>query len=361
VSAEVRVALIGAGRWSVAHHAPAVLNHPEGVLTAIAEPNAERRALVQERLGVRSFPDATALIEAGLADAVVIGSPAAAHHSAARAALEAGLHVLVEKPMTADPAEAWDLVALACARDRALVVGYTLQFTEHAARAHELVAGGEIGELQLVEVTYASGMRYLYEGTPPPTATDDPLSKPAAGTFSDPALAGGGQAASQASHAIASMLGASGARVETVSARTRSGGLHVDLVDAALLELSGGAVGVLTSTGGLGASQQQQWLVRYYGTGGLVIHDLHAGTLTLHRSDGRVEPQGALKDNYPAQAPARHLIDLALGGGPNRAPGALGAHSVDVVDAIYRSAGDDGRAMAIAPPAGRPLDTPRTS
>jgi predicted dehydrogenase len=345
----VRVAVIGVGRWTVAHHIPSVLAHPRAELVAVAEPDADRRRSVAARLGVAQFATADELLSAQLADAVVIGSPAAAHHAAAITALEAGLHVLVEKPMTIRPADAWRMVEVARARERHLVVGYTFQFTPHAARARELVAAGAIGGIELLEVSYASGMRHLYEPPEPGGQGEVALDRPAPGTFDDPAMAGGGQAASQASHAVASMLATTGLSVETVAAHTRGAGLRVDLVDAALLELSGGAVGTLTSTGNLDPSQEPQWLLRYYGSEGVLVHDLRAGTLACHDRRGRVERAPDLEptERYPAQAPASRLVDLALGGGENPAPGELGAHAVDVVDALYRSAAAGGAPVAI--------------
>lgn len=346
---DVRVAVIGAGRWSALHHIPGVQGHPQARLSAIAEPAQARRGVLADRFEVPVFADVEELLDADLADAVIIASPAAAHHGAALAALEHGLHVLVEKPMTVRPADAWDLVAAARRARCHLLVGFTFQFTRHAARARELVAGGGIGELQLVEATYASGMRHLFEGPPKAGASDDPLARPSAGTFDDPALAGGGQAASQATHVVASMLATSGLRVESVSAQTRTGGLHVDLVDAALLSFAGEAIGTLTSTGGLTPLQAPQWLVRYYGTEGLVIHDLHAGTLVRHAPDGRIERERDLAsdERYPGRAPAQSLVDLVLDDGVNPAPGDLGAHAVDVVDALYRSAAERGVPVAI--------------
>lgn len=340
---KLRVAVAGAGRWTAASHIPSVLAHPRAELVALAEPLTDRREMAADRFSVPGFATVEEMVAADLADALVVGSPPAAHHGAAMLGLEARLHVLVEKPMTVEPADAWGLVEAARRVERHLVVGYTFQFTQHAARARELVAGGAIGQVQLVEASYASGMRARYEGVRRPGDRDDPLDRPAPGTFDDPALSGGGQAATQASHVMASVLATSGLAVETVSAQTRAAGLHVDLVDAAVLELSDGAIGTLNSTGNLDPAQEQHWHVRYYGAEGVVVHDLRAGTLALHDRLGGVQrPKLPSEQSYPARAPAASLIDLALGADENPAPGELGARTVEVVDALYRSAAAGG-------------------
>lgn len=344
---QVRIGVIGAGRWAVHHHIPAVMAHPHACLVGLAEPDPTRRAAVAERYGASVFASADELIASGLANAVVISSPAAAHPAAAIAALESGLHVLVEKPMAIEPQDAWAMVEAARRHERHLVVGFTFQFASNAATARELIAGGAIGDVQLVEVSYASGMRHLYQA--PGSDASDPLAHPAPGTFDSIGAAGGGQAASQASHAVGSMLATSGLAVRSVCAHVRNDGLELDLLDAALLEFSGEAIGTLTSTGNLGPEQQFHWHLRYYGTNGVLVHDLREDTIAVHRRDGGIErtEHPAAEPLYPAQAPMRCLIDLVLGSGRNPAPGELGAQTTDVIAALYRSAAAGGERSEI--------------
>lgn len=137
----VRIAVIGAGRWAFAHHIPALLADPRARLVGVVEPSEGRRRALAERLGVPAFETTEQLLSAELADAVVVASPAATHHAATLAALGAGLHVLVEKPMTTSSVDAWALVETAGRLDLHLMVGFTFQFTRHAAVARELEIG----------------------------------------------------------------------------------------------------------------------------------------------------------------------------------------------------------------------------
>ncbi|MDT7780312.1 MAG: hypothetical protein QOC99_2824, partial [Acidobacteriota bacterium] len=80
-------------------------------------------------------------------DAVVVATPVATHFEFTRRALEAGKHVLVEKPFTASVREAEQLIALAEARRLTLMVDHTFVYTGAVRRIKEMVAAGELGEL----------------------------------------------------------------------------------------------------------------------------------------------------------------------------------------------------------------------
>ncbi len=81
-------------------------------------------------------------------DAVVIATDASSHYGIARAAVEAGKHVLVEKPMTLVPDEARALVARAEAAGRVLMVGHLLEYHPCVLYLKDLVGGGHLGSLR---------------------------------------------------------------------------------------------------------------------------------------------------------------------------------------------------------------------
>ena len=80
-------------------------------------------------------------------DAVVIATPVSTHYNFAREALEAGKHVLIEKPFTANIAEAEQLIELAAARKLTLMVDHTFIYTGAVRKIKEIVESGELGEL----------------------------------------------------------------------------------------------------------------------------------------------------------------------------------------------------------------------
>src|SRR5207342_68501 len=144
----IGLAVIGVGYWG-----------PNLVRTARATPEFRLEWLCdldQERarraLDPYTTVRATASYEEVLGDpavtAVAIATPAATHFDLVRAALEAGKHVLVEKPLTPSVAEGEKLAALALHSNRVLMCDHTYCYTPAVQRIRELIRSGKIGELQ---------------------------------------------------------------------------------------------------------------------------------------------------------------------------------------------------------------------
>jgi predicted dehydrogenase len=83
-------------------------------------------------------------------DAVVIATPVRFHYTMAKAALSAGKHVFIEKPMARTEAEAAELVSLANSRGLVLMIGHTFLFSPAVRRMKEIINAGDIGELQYI-------------------------------------------------------------------------------------------------------------------------------------------------------------------------------------------------------------------
>ncbi len=109
-----------------AHHARVWAATEGAVLVGVHDTDAARALEIAGRHGCRAFSSAVELLDA--VDAVSIAAPTRAHHSLARAALERGRDVLLEKPMTATLGEADDLVALAESKAALLQVGHIERF-----------------------------------------------------------------------------------------------------------------------------------------------------------------------------------------------------------------------------------------
>jgi predicted dehydrogenase len=320
---------------------------------ALADPNPEalRRAATAYDVET-TFTDPHELYASGLADGVVIAVPHVYHYEHVRAALDAGLHVLVEKPMVLRSDHAFDLVDRAEAAGLQLTVGYTYQHTRAAERLRAAIQGGEIGELLLVSGLFASMVHEYYRGRPESyrPVFDFPVTGPGESTYSDPEIAGGGQGQTQITHAMGMVLYATGKRVASVSAVMSNEDLRVDLVDAMSFTFDGGGVGTMASTGSIQPGQESQQEFRYYGTRGYVLQDLLQGTLSIHRADGGVERLDPLGQDeiFPAWAPARAFADLVAGRGDNPAPARPAADTVAFLEAAYESAGRDGSPVAVA-------------
>jgi predicted dehydrogenase len=147
----IGLAIVGAGYWG-----------PNLVRTALATPafrldwlcdlQIDRARAV---LGPYGTVQPTGSYDAVLSDpavgAVAIATPAATHFDLVRSALEAGKHVLVEKPLTPSVAEGEKLAALAASSGLVLMCDHTYCYTPAVQRIRELIHGGEIGDIQFID------------------------------------------------------------------------------------------------------------------------------------------------------------------------------------------------------------------
>jgi predicted dehydrogenase len=122
---KIRAAVIGVG-YLGRFHAQKYAQAQDCELVAVVDARPEAREAVARELGTQALPDYRELI--GRVDAVSVVTPTPAHFEIARNFLDAGVHVLVEKPITETPAEARELIALAGARQRLLQVGHLERF-----------------------------------------------------------------------------------------------------------------------------------------------------------------------------------------------------------------------------------------
>ncbi|GBD28338.1 scyllo-inositol 2-dehydrogenase (NAD(+)) [bacterium HR31] len=121
----LRVGVVGLGKWG-RHHVRIYHQLPEAHLVAVVSPNPEEVAEFSARYRVPGFLDHRELV--GKVDAVSVVAPTVHHYAIARDLLQAGVHVLVEKPITARVEEARELVGLARARNLVLLVGHVERF-----------------------------------------------------------------------------------------------------------------------------------------------------------------------------------------------------------------------------------------
>jgi predicted dehydrogenase len=146
-----RIAIVGYGYWgpNVARNV-AELDVAE--LAAVCDASEERLAVARRRHPLTATTtSADEVLASADVDAVIVTTPVQTHFELARAALEAGKHVLVSKPLTADVGEAEALVALADERGLVLMVDHTFVYTGAVRKLRELVQSGELGDIYYVD------------------------------------------------------------------------------------------------------------------------------------------------------------------------------------------------------------------
>lgn len=147
----VKLALIGCGGMSAAHLRRFHLLKDRLQLAAAVDVDATRVRQVRARLpGVTVATDYRTVLD--LVDAVLIVLPHHLHHAVAKDCLQAGKHVLLEKPMANSEAECLDLIATAARLDRILMVAYCMRFHPLVAAMKNLIDERSFGEVFQVSI-----------------------------------------------------------------------------------------------------------------------------------------------------------------------------------------------------------------
>lgn len=147
----IRLAIIGVGRWGV-HLLRNFLALPQAEVVAVVDSRPEQLAQVRQKFDLpdtvtyfEQWQDALTLPDL---EALVVVTPAASHGAVIKAALEKGLHVLTEKPMTLTAAECQQLCQLAEQQQRQIVVDHTYLFHPAVQQGQSVVQAGKVGQLR---------------------------------------------------------------------------------------------------------------------------------------------------------------------------------------------------------------------
>jgi len=147
---ELRFGVIGWGYWGpkIARNLDAIAH---GAVTMVADMDKYRLASLKiSQPWIKTTARAEEVFRSEV-DGVVIATPVRTHYRLAKEALLSGKHVLVEKPLTANIAEAEELVALAQEQGRILMVGHTFEYNPAVNELRKLVQSGELGKIYCIE------------------------------------------------------------------------------------------------------------------------------------------------------------------------------------------------------------------
>jgi predicted dehydrogenase len=146
----IKVGVVGCGYWG-----PNLIRNLRQAsdchLKVICDTSEQRlkhmRKLHQDVATTNAYAD---LLQDAELDAIVVATPVRFHYEMAKAALVAGKHVFVEKPLARTVAEAEELVALAESKGLVIMVGHTFLFSPAVRRMKEIIDAGDIGEVQYI-------------------------------------------------------------------------------------------------------------------------------------------------------------------------------------------------------------------
>lgn len=142
----LRIGIVGCGgfaRFAVGHF----LKVPETAVTAMCEPDPRAAELGHAAFGVPNLADVETLVRRADVDLAYIATPPALHHPQALAALHAGKHVIVEKPLTLNVEQADELVRVARERDRLLVANLMQRYNPLFDAVKGVLASGVLGDV----------------------------------------------------------------------------------------------------------------------------------------------------------------------------------------------------------------------
>ncbi len=338
----VRVGVIGAGWWATSSHIPAIKSCPDAELVVVQSRERAKAERIAHDFGVKC---ACTTVEETLAlrelDAVIVASTPNVHFAQTKAALDRGLHVLLEKPMTFTSGEARELVDLAARKKLHFVMSCPWHYTRHSIEARRLIHSGALGEVKLISVLMTNPIDKLLRGinTSPTHGMENVYVEPRPGSYNDPSIAGGGQIYCQVSHAAAYLTFLTGQRPAEVFARFDHDGSPNDIYNALTVTLENGALVTLASTAATPLSERN-YEVRVFGSQAILQLELWRGTMTMiDFADRRTEFKALGKDEiYPSHSPALNFIDLILGKAANGSPGDLGLTSMEIIEAACESA-----------------------
>jgi UDP-N-acetylglucosamine 3-dehydrogenase len=154
---KLRVGVIGCGSIAQHRHLPEYKSNKNVEIVAVCDINEERAQAVAEKYGVKAYTNYEELVSSGLVDVVSVCTPNYLHAPISIAALNAGLHVLCEKPMATSKQEAEEMIAAAKESGKKLMIGHNQRFVPSHQKARKLIESGEIGKIYSFRTAFGHG------------------------------------------------------------------------------------------------------------------------------------------------------------------------------------------------------------
>ena len=344
--AKLRLGVIGAGSWTLGSHLPNLAKHRDEVeFVIVNRRNPDLLSKIQATWGFAKASTDWHDVIAEKPDIVVVGSPPGYHWEQSKAALEAGAQVMCEKPFTIDPAHAWDLDETARRTGNHLILSYGWNYRPMVIDAHRMMhEDGGVGDIEHVALHMDSVTRELLSETGDyPGASPESIPQP--DTWSRPETSGGGYGQAQLTHLLGVSLWLTDLRGQDVFAFMSAPlDAKVELHDAVSIRYTNGAIGTMSGASSHlgGANNRHAVEVRMVGSKGMFHLDLRDNVLWRYRSpsdDVRV-PLGSDAGLYDCTGPIDALVEAGAGRPfDNNSPPELGARTVEILEAAYRSAG----------------------
>lgn len=282
----VRVGIVGAGKMGISHYA--IVNaHPNATVAAVCDTSGYVLSVLEKYTGVATYGSYEKMIDQGKLDAILVATPTSTHFPCAKYALERGLHLFVEKPLTLSPAESRALSELALKHKRVNQVGFHNRFIGTFQETRRLARGGALGT-----VTNIHG-----------SAFGQVVVKEQSSTWRSKKSEGGGCLHDYACHVVDLMNFVVGAPASVPGARMQSI-FSKDVEDAvyAVFAYADGRTGVLETNWSDETYRKMSTTITLYGTQGKLVADRQELKLYLRA--------GCAFENYVEGWNTRYITEL---------------------------------------------------
>jgi len=335
---KLRIGVLGTGIIMRDFHLLTLRNHPKAEVAAAGNLHAESLERLAKDFDIpKTYTDFEEMASAHDIDAVVIGLPNYLHAPVTIQMLEAGKHVLCEKPMAMRVAEAEQMVEAAQRTGRRLMIAHMWRFDREILWLRDVVASGQLGQVFKAK----SHAIWLYDGPRPQS------------WFVQPKFAGGGALADMGVHSLDTLrfvLG--GARPTRVFANVGTHFRDIDLDDTAtvLLEFEGGIAGLIEAGWYHLYADGLEGYTQVFGTQGYaraLPSELHTHVEGVWSTTTPKMPKRQQQCDLPMyQAQMDYFVDCALNDREPTPGGMDGLWAMRMLEAAYRSA-EIGQAVAI--------------
>lgn len=318
MSKKIRIGFIGAGGIATVHF-QRTKSIKEAEVVALVEPSKNSLenfySRCPEAKGLPVYEDYRNMIKNEGLDAVYVLSPHAYHFEQIMYSLEAGLHVLTEKPMVCSITHAKKVIEKSKKVGKILMISYQRHFEPPFRYMREQIQKGAIGEVQFIQALLSQEWLRLTRNT----------------WRQDPKLSCGGQLNDSGSHFIDIMMWMTGLKVKEVFAKIEFFDAEVDINSALTLVFENGALGNLSVVGNAPGWYEDHTIV---GSKGALF--LRQGLGVLHqREDGKY-----LKVKLPKvkSNPNLNFVRSIMGKETPEVPPECGLRVIEVTESAWKSA-----------------------
>lgn len=318
---KVRIGIIGCGGMA-RHHGRMFTRHvPDAEIVALAEPSEANLArfikdvFEDPQAEPATFSDYRKMLSEVQLDGVLIVSPHNQHYQQAIDVMDAGAHVLVEKPMVIRTEDALAMIQHADKTGKVVSVAFPGPFTTEFQYIRAARERGDLGQITLLSGHCCQQWIQNVGGT----------------WRTDPVQSGGGNLYDSGAHMFNAMLYLSGDAVTEVYAMVNNKDQQVDIEAAVSLRFASGALGTATVSGDATYFEQGIYL---QGTKGTVKCSIYGGSME-HYHDGQRVKYPQVPDVALLQ---QNFIDVVRGTAETPSPALLGLRQARLMDAIYESA-----------------------